>query len=84
MVHVKESEDFLEDWVEEKLEEGVERQRLKKILRERDRDPEVVDRVASPFEDEEDVEVTESEESEVKDEEVEEEDSKGFVSKFLS
>ena len=87
MVHVKESEEFLEDWVEQKLDEGVGRQRLKKVLRGRDRDPGIVDRVASPFEDDEDVEVTESEDSEVKDEELEEGEESSessFVSRLLS
>lgn len=83
MVHVKESDEFLEDWVEEKLDEGIDPQRLKKILRERDRDPEVVDEVASPFEKNEETGQEEDIEEENNEEEEPEDDSGGFVSRFL-
>lgn len=48
-------EDRLREWVEEKLDEGVEEERLKKSLRETGHDPSIVDEVRSPFEDSKDV-----------------------------
>jgi len=43
----------IEDWIEQKLEEGVPEERLKKVLRNADRDPSLVDEVRSPFDEEE-------------------------------
>lgn len=78
MLDEKESDEFLEDWVEDKLDQGVEKQRLKRILDETDRDPEVVDKVSSPFDS--DDEQRKSEEGQA----AEEGSSDGLVSRFLS
>lgn len=43
------NENQLNQWVKQKLEEGVEKQRLKKILREAGHDPNIVDEVDNPF-----------------------------------
>ncbi|MFB6244825.1 MAG: hypothetical protein ABEJ03_00580 [Candidatus Nanohaloarchaea archaeon] len=46
----------IEQWIEQKLEEGVDRKRLRKILKESGRDPALVDRVEDPFDSEDEVE----------------------------
>lgn len=43
------ADERLREWVEEKLEQGVEPDRIKKSLRETGRDPSIVEEVRSPF-----------------------------------
>lgn len=43
------AEDRLEEWVQEKLESGVSRERLKKVLKNSGHDPSIVDEAESPF-----------------------------------
>ncbi|MBC5792793.1 MAG: hypothetical protein H8Z69_02015 [Nanohaloarchaea archaeon] len=42
-------EDKIRAWIEKKLEEGVERDRIKNVLEEKDHDPSLVDEVQDPF-----------------------------------
>jgi len=48
---VTEKEDRVKKWVESKLGEGIEPDRLKKIMRKTGRDPSLVDEVQNPFSD---------------------------------
>ncbi|MFB6216462.1 MAG: hypothetical protein ABEJ72_05790, partial [Candidatus Aenigmatarchaeota archaeon] len=42
-------EDRLKEWVEQKLEKGIDPERVKKSLEETGHDPSIVDRVQDPF-----------------------------------
>lgn len=46
-------EDKIREWIEKKLEEGVEEERIRKSLRETGHDPSLIDEVKAPFEGEE-------------------------------
>lgn len=48
------SDERIQDWVQEKLENGVSKQRLRKVLENSGHDPEIVDEVESPFKSESD------------------------------
>lgn len=44
------AEDAIKEWVDSKLDEGVDKERLKSILKDKGHDPSIVDEVDSPFE----------------------------------